>query len=308
MRRVNRTLGDVFGLFIDDCEAHRCKRYFRSFYQNLYTEIRQSLLQGTVIHVDETPVNLRGHCGYVWVMTSMDKVYYFYRSSREGSFLAEMLSSFRGVLVSDFFAAYDSLPCRQQKCLAHFVRDIDDDLFYNPLDAELKGVAQSFGSLLRAIVGTIDRYGLKKCHLHKHKKAVSRFLKNVHATAFMSELANKYKKRFEKSGEKMFTFLEHDGIPWNNTNAEHAIKFFAKHRRDADGRFTEASLNDYLLLASVLATCEFNNLNVLKFLMSGEATLEGLVRMARGGLKTKTKWPTTSIRYLRKNASGARIS
>jgi hypothetical protein len=79
----------------------------------------------------------------------------------------------------------------------------------------------------------------------------------------------------------MFTFLEHDSIPWNNTNAEQAIKFFAKHRRDADGRFTEASLNDYLLLASVFATCEFNNLNVLKFLMSGEATLEGLLRIGQ---------------------------
>ena len=198
-----------------------------------------------------------------------------------------MLSPFRGVLISDFFTAYDSLPCGQQKCLAHFVRDIDDDLFHNPLDAELKMVAQSFGGLLRAIVGTIDRYGLKKRHLHKHKMAADRFLKKVNTTAFTSELANKYKKRFEKSGEKMFTFLEHDGIPWNNTNAEHAIKFFAKHRRDADGRFTEASLNDYLLLASVLATCEFNNLNVLKFLMSGETALDGLMRMTRGGVKAK---------------------
>jgi len=46
------------------------------------------------------------------------------------------------------------------------------------------------------------------------------------------------------------------------------LTFFAKHPKDADGRFTEASLNDYLQLASVFATCEFNNLNVLKFLMS----------------------------------------
>ena len=27
-----------------------------------------------------------------------------------------------------------------------------------------------------------------------------------------------------KSGAKMFTFLDHDGVPWNNTNAEHAIE------------------------------------------------------------------------------------
>jgi hypothetical protein len=78
----------------------------------------------------------------------------------------------------------------------------------------------------------------------------------------------------------MFTFLEYDGIPWNNNNAEHAIKRFAKYRRDADGRFTEQSLKDYLVLASVLETCEFNNVNVLRFLLSGEKTLAGLLRMA----------------------------
>lgn len=65
----------------------------------------------------------------------------------------------------------------------------------------------------------------------------------------------------------MFTFLDHDGVPWNNNNAE--------YRRDADGRFTERSLQEYLVLATVLETCEFNNLNVLKFLLSKEATLEG---------------------------------
>ena len=78
----------------------------------------------------------------------------------------------------------------------------------------------------------------------------------------------------------MFTFLDHDGVPWNNTNAEHAIKLFAKYRRNADGRFTAQSLEEYAVLASVFETCEFNNVNVLKFLLSKETTLEGLFKMA----------------------------
>ena len=76
------------------------------------------------------------------------------------------------------------------------------------------------------------------------------------------------------------TFLHHDGVPWNNNNAEHAIKRFAKYRRDAGGRFTERTLREYLVLASVFETCEFNNVNVLKFLLAKETTLEGLLKMA----------------------------
>jgi hypothetical protein len=69
-------------------------------------------------------------------------------------------------------------------------------------------------------------------------------------------------------------------VPWNNNNAEHAIKRFAKYRRDADGRFTQRTLEEYLVLATVFETCEFNNLNALKFLLSKETTLEGLLQMA----------------------------
>ena len=97
----------------------------------------------------------------------------------------------------------------------------------------------------------------------------------------------KYKKRFQKkSGEKLFIFLDHDGVPWNNTNAEHAIKRFAKYRRQADGCFTERSLQEYLVLASVFETCEFNNVNILKFLLSKETTLEVLLKLARRRAKT----------------------
>jgi hypothetical protein len=78
----------------------------------------------------------------------------------------------------------------------------------------------------------------------------------------------------------MFTFLDHDGVPWNNTNAEHAIKRFAKHRRNADGKFTEGSLSEYLVLASILETCEFNNMSELDFLLAKQVTLKSLQQKA----------------------------
>jgi hypothetical protein len=54
----------------------------------------------------------------------------------------------------------------------------------------------------------------------------------------------------------------------------------AKYRRQADGCFTERSLQEYLVLASVFETCEFKNVNILKFLLSRETTLEGLLGLA----------------------------
>ena len=46
---------------------------------------------------------------------NLEEVVYYYTETREGDFLQELLREFRGVLVSDFYAAYDSINCPQQK-------------------------------------------------------------------------------------------------------------------------------------------------------------------------------------------------
>jgi hypothetical protein len=85
--------------------------------------------------------------------------------------------------------------------------------------------------LLRAIVETVDIRGVKSRYLRKHKLSSRRFLKSVASSDLTSPPANGYKMRFQKSGEKMFTFLDHGGVAWNNNNAEHAIRRFAKYRK-----------------------------------------------------------------------------
>ena len=49
--------------------------------------------------------------GYVWVFASLEEVVYLFRPTREGDFLRELLKDFHGVLVSDFYAAYDAIDC-----------------------------------------------------------------------------------------------------------------------------------------------------------------------------------------------------
>ncbi len=43
---------------------------------------------------------------------------------------------------------------------------------------------------------------------------------------FRSEAAEALRGRLLKYRGKLFTFIEHDGVPWNNNNAENAIKQF----------------------------------------------------------------------------------
>jgi hypothetical protein len=112
--------------------------------------------------------------GYVWAFANPQTVVYVYSPTRDGDVVRNALAGFKGVLVSDFYAAYDSLDCPQQKCLIHLIRDFNDDLLSHPFDEELKQMAARFTAVLQAVIQTIDRYGLKKYHLHKHRKDVDR--------------------------------------------------------------------------------------------------------------------------------------
>jgi hypothetical protein len=164
---------------------------------------------------------------------------------------------FRGVLVSDFYAAYDSINCPQQKCLVHLMRDLNDDLFKQPFNEELKELVREFAILLKPMVETVDRFGLKSHFLRKHKIFVEYFYKTLSKYDYQSEIAVYYKKRFEKNRDKLFTFLDYDGVPWNNNNAEHAIKAFAALRKGIDGMSSDKGIREYLTLFSIRETCKY---------------------------------------------------
>jgi hypothetical protein len=174
-----------------------------------------------------------------------------------------MLAEFNGVLISDFFTAYDALEIPQQRCLIHLMRDLNDELLKHPFDAELKEFGQMFSSVLRNIVETIDRFGLKKRHLRKHKTIADRFCRWALKVELHSEVAKKYQKRVEKYRGKLFAFLDYDGVAWNNNNAEHAMKCFARYRRFSDGRMTKKSIEDYLVILSMYQTYEYQGRSFL---------------------------------------------
>jgi hypothetical protein len=253
-----------------------------SRYRKTCDRILARIASGRLAHADETEVDLQKEKGYVWVLTSLEDVFYLYRPSREASFLQELLKDFTGVLVSDFYSGYDSLGCPQQKCLIHLIRDFNADLKGNPYDEEFKALAGEFGKLLRSIVDAIDKHGLKKEHLQQHKAGVSRFFRGLEARSYRSEMANAYQARLTRNEGKLFTFLDHDGVPWNNNPAEHAIKAFACFRRTTDGLMGEEGLTDYLVLLSVQQTCKYRGVSFLEFLLSQEEDVEAFCWLGRG--------------------------
>lgn len=216
------------------------------------------------------------------MLTSFREVVYILSDSREGELIQKLLVDFKGVLVTDFYTAYDSIKCPQQKCLIHLMRDLNDDVLSNPFDEQLKKLVTGFGDLLKPAVETVDRYGLKKRFLKKHLRSVERFFRDIDQAEYQSEAALNCKERFERNRDTLFTFLNHDGVPWNNNNAEHAVKAFARLRDVIAGSSTETGLEEYLILLSVCQTCKYMGVDFLDFLRSGEKDIHAFAENRPG--------------------------
>ena len=267
--QVTSNLNKVFSLGLGLGVTHTFKSGVAEAYRDTYDGIVKRLCSGRLLHADETHISVKGRDGFVWVLTSMEEVAYFYTPTREGSTIQTMLKKFSGVLVSDFYAAYDSISCFQQKCLIHLIRDLNDELLKHPYDDGLSKLAKEFTALVKPIIETVDRRGLKKRFLGKHLVFVDRFYKRIAGEVGASESVRKVIDRLQKNRETLFTFLGFDDVPWNNNNAEHAVKAFATLRRVIDGTTSENGLRDYLILLSLCETCKYQGLDFLEFMRSG---------------------------------------
>ena len=276
-RQVNR----LFGLTLPRSSVAEQKKAAANLYKESRQILLRSILAGTLVHADETPIVTQGKRAFVWVFCNFEEVVYVYSESREAAAMQEVLKEFKGVLVSDFYSAYDSIDCPQQKCLIHLMRDLNDDMLKHPYDDELRQIVQQFAELLKPIVDTVDQRGLKKYFLKKHLSDVNRFYKWLLAQQWQSEMATKCTQRFDKNQKKLFTFLSYDGVPWNNNNAEHAMKAFAALRDVIEGTATPSGIEEYLILLSISETCRYKNVDFLEFLRSREKDINAF--LARRG-------------------------
>ena len=151
---------------------------------------------------------------------------------------------------------------------------VNDDLWKSPFDGEFEAFVLEVKNLLVPMLEAVQKYGLKKRHLHKFSKQIDQFYERVITDrAYHSDLAIKYQSRFRRYRQSLFTFIEHDGIPWNNNMAERAIRHLAVQRK-ISGTFFKSVAPQYLLMLGITQTCRFQEKSLLKFLMSGEKDID----------------------------------
>jgi predicted RecB family nuclease len=273
-RQITATMEDMF------CERTTATTVvnFVSSMANFYGRCEEvnldRLLAGPFLHVDETRLSIQGADHYVWILTDGRRVVFRMTATRETTMIRNLLADYEGVLVSDFYAGYDGVGCRQQKCLVHLIRDLNDDLWASPFDAEFEGFVLAVRDLLVPMIAAVQGRVAKARQLAKFLPQVDAFYAgHIVGVSYKSEVTQKYRNRLERYRDSLFTFLSLDGIPWNNNTAERGIRHLAIQRK-ISGAFFEGPMSNYLLLLGIAQTCRFQEKSFLKFLMSGGSDVD----------------------------------
>lgn len=92
-----------------------------------YEQIHRHCLDAGVLHADETGWRVEGRTWWLWCFAATDATFYLIDESRGHPALDQFfVAEFDGVLVSDFWAAYDAVGRLKQKCWPHLLRDLKE--------------------------------------------------------------------------------------------------------------------------------------------------------------------------------------
>jgi predicted RecB family nuclease len=273
-RLIANAAADLFAEQLSPQTAVGFIERFAEYHRRTEDRLLRRLMESPIVHLDETKMSISGDNQYVWVFTDGARVVFRLRPNREAEFLRPLFANFNGVVVTDFYGGYDGLLCKQQKCLVHLIRDLNDELWKHPFDDELEGIVAAVRDLVLPMLADVQRFGLKARYLKKHRDRVERFYRQmITGRVYARETTTRFRKRFERYKESLFCFLENDGVPWHNNTAERALRHLAVQRK-ISGSFSEKGAGDYLRLLGIAQTCRFQQKSFLGFLLSKSTNVD----------------------------------
>jgi transposase len=270
VRQVQSYLATLHGLQLSVGEivelAHAVREQLQGHADALLAQVRQQ----PVVHQDETGWRENGQNGYLWATVSDGPAavrYYEYSPSRSHRVAQRLLSDrFRGVLVSDFYAAYNLIPGRHQRCWTHLLRDLH----------ALKDEHAARADVLRWAQQVRQVYDDAQLWLNEHPAATPDQRRQQYAELYqrICQLGRQYcfegqhpcwalAKRLLRHQEELFQFVLVPGVPASNNLAERSIRPLVIMRKISGGSRSEEGSKTRLTLASLLGTWAARQLNPL---------------------------------------------
>lgn len=221
-----------------------------------YEEIIQAIRAAAVVYGDETGWKILGKSSQCWILTAPAKpaTRYIMADTRGAGVLDEALGKdFKGIMVSDFYSAYDHAGSDQQKCWVHLLRETHLLARGDPDNKERRCL---HGELTR-IYAAIIRFKAKKWTARRATYTETKLANQLTAlalTGWTDKECQRLAKRITKYQRQLLTCLRHPQVLPENNTAERGIRSVVTHRKITNGSRSDQGAKTYQINKSVLET------------------------------------------------------
>lgn len=261
VRQVQEYLATLHQLRLSIGEIVELMHDVRQQLQPQAEQLRAAAAASQVVHADETGWREAGHNGYIWTVVTPGPEavrYYEYAASRSHQVILRLLGDrFRGVLVSDFYAAYNLVPGRHQRCWVHLLRDLHALKDEHAAEPPVLAWAQAVRHLYDEAQTWLDQHATptpqerQEQYRSLYQRACE--LGQRHAQD-ASHACNTLAKRLLRHQDELFQFVLVPDLAPDNNLAERSLRPLVIMRKISGGSRSPEGSKTRLTLASLLGT------------------------------------------------------
>jgi transposase len=264
--KIAELFGSLAGLTITESALAQSLQRMSEWLKVESDTILAAIRASPLLHMDETGWNVRGIRHWLWAAVNKRLAFYRIARSRGAKVPKEILpEKYGGVLVTDFYSAYNKLSGRKQRCLVHLEREMhrcflrDQSAEYLKYHRILKSIVQD----ARALKESRKRFSFK-VYFRKVSLIRRRLLRwacREHENKNLKRLS----QRFMRHALEMLTFLEEPEIPADNNRAERMIRPHVIIRNRSFQNRSDRGAGAHEVMMSLLHTLRLQDKDPLSF-------------------------------------------
>ena len=281
---IQSSLKETYGIEMSEATILKLEKWVASALKEDYERLRDELVKAKVVNADETGFRIGGGNGWLWVFAHAMGAFYVLDPSRGRKVPMRVLKGFRGVLGRDGWKPYDHVDClAHQLDLMHVNRWLEKAEIKHGLEprrllstrgAELTRPGRPpeyfirFDDGVRSILRRAVEFSRREPSPSPEERieASERFREEMRAHLDMrwkDKDATRIAKELRKRLDMLFTFVEIEGVPWHNNDAERPIRRGVLARKISGGRRTWTGAEVYQILLSVSQTSRMRGENFI---------------------------------------------
>ena len=224
---------------------------------------------------DETGWRQDGRNGYLWSFSTPEVRYFLHRPGRSKRVVEEVLADeFEGVLVSDFYGAYNVYQGPHQRCWTHLLRDIHQLKEQHPQNEDLAKWSQQ----VREVYDHAQACPEPDPNLPETVRRTRRIERQQRYQQWLWSICKPYLgsdapmrvlcQRVERFLPELFTFVAEPRASADNNAAERSLRPPVVSRKISGGTRSERGSETKSILASLFGTWRLQERNPYQALQS----------------------------------------